>query len=75
MDDLERTVGELKDRQDILDCLMRYSRGVDRLDRELLRSAYHPDAVDDHGMFAGGRDAFVDWVVDMQPSVVSPTPP
>jgi hypothetical protein len=68
MDDLERMVRELKDRQDILDCLMRYSRGVDRLDRELLRSAYHPDAVDDHGMFAGGRDAFVDWVIDMHSS-------
>jgi hypothetical protein len=55
----------LQDRQSILDCLMRYSRGVDRLDRELIVSAYHRDATDDHGMFVGGPEAFADWVVDM----------
>ena len=26
-------VRELKDRQEIYDCIMRYSRGIDRLDR------------------------------------------
>src|SRR5882672_11478300 len=67
MDD-KTALQQLLDRQAIQDCLMRYSRGVDRLDRELLLSAYHPDAVDDHGMFAGGRDAFVDWVIDMHSS-------
>jgi hypothetical protein len=34
---------------------MRYSRGIDRLDRDMLLSAYHPDAIDDHGMFVGRR--------------------
>jgi hypothetical protein len=52
---------ELLDRQDILDCVHRYCRGVDRFDRELLLSVYHPDAIDDHGLFVGGREAFVDW--------------
>ncbi|MGH3892780.1 MAG: nuclear transport factor 2 family protein [Rhodococcus qingshengii] len=56
---------ELLDRQEIHDCLMRYSRGVDRLDPDLIRSAYHDDAIDDHGMFVGTRDEFVDWVIDM----------
>jgi len=65
---LERTVRELRDRQEILDCLMRYSRGVDRLDRELLLSVYHEDAVDDHGMFVGGPEEFADWVVGMHGS-------
>lgn len=60
-----QTVAELADRQAIHDCLMRYSRGVDRLDRVLLLSVYHPDAVDDHGVFIGGRDEFVDWVIAM----------
>ncbi|HKS99357.1 MAG TPA: nuclear transport factor 2 family protein [Rugosimonospora sp.] len=67
-DELARTVRELKDRQEILDCLMRYSRGVDRLDRELLLSVYHEDAVDDHGMFVGGPKEFADWVVAMHGS-------
>jgi hypothetical protein len=67
-DELERAVVELQDRQAILDCLMRYSRGVDRLDRELILSAYHPDAIDDHGMFVGDREAFADWVLKMHGS-------
>jgi hypothetical protein len=67
-EELERAVVELQDRQAILDCLMRYSRGVDRLDRELLRSVYHDDAIDDHGMFVGDRDEFADWVVGMHSS-------
>jgi ketosteroid isomerase-like protein len=64
-DELERTVAVLADRQAIHDCLMRYSRGVDRLDRELILSCYHPDAVDDHGVFIGNRDEFADWVIPM----------
>ena len=52
---------ELLDRQDILDCIHRYCRAVDRFDRELLLSCYHPDAIDDHGMFVGNREAFADW--------------
>lgn len=34
----------LSDRQDILDCLARVSRGIDRFDRELFLSAFHSDA-------------------------------
>ena len=64
-DQLERAVRELQDRQAIYDCLMRYSRAVDRLDRELLLSVYHDDAVDDHGMFVGDPQEFADWVVGM----------
>jgi hypothetical protein len=53
------------DRQSILDCIYRYCRGVDRFDRALLRSAYHIDAMDDHGHFAGPVEAFIDWVFDL----------
>lgn len=59
--DIESLVRELKDRQDIRDCLVRYCRGVDRFDREMVRSAYHPDAMDDHGDFVGGVENFIDW--------------
>jgi hypothetical protein len=52
---------ELLDRQDILDCIHRYCRAVDRFDRELMLDVYHPDAIDDHGMFVGGREKFIDW--------------
>jgi ketosteroid isomerase-like protein len=63
--ELERKVQDLSDRQEIRDCLMRYSRGVDRLDREILLSAYHHDAIDDHGMFVGAPEEFADWVLQM----------
>jgi hypothetical protein len=53
----------LLDRQAIMDCLTRYTRGVDRLDRALLVSAYHPDAIDDHGIFVGGPEEFADWAL------------
>lgn len=58
---LENRLQELLDRQSILDCVHRYCRGVDRFDRELVLSVYHPDAIDDHGEFVGGPEAFVDW--------------
>jgi SnoaL-like domain len=62
---LERLVGELQDRQAIHDCLMTYCRGIDRLDRELLLSVYHPDAIDDHGVFVGSPEEFADWAIAM----------
>jgi len=41
------------DRQAIATNLARHSRGVDRNDLDLLRSAYHPDAQVSYGMFDG----------------------
>lgn len=58
----EAALRRLLDRQDILDCITRYCRGVDRFDRDLLLSAYHPDAVDDHGTFVGSPEDFWEWV-------------
>ena len=45
---LEDKVRQLVDRQEILDCMHRYARGVDRMDAELLQSAFHEDALDCH---------------------------
>jgi hypothetical protein len=53
----------LLDRQAIADVVLRYCRGIDRLDLELVRGCYHPDATDEHGTFTGTRDEYVDWVV------------
>src|SRR5439155_201455 len=36
------------DKQEIHDVIMRYCRAIDRRDRELLRSCFHPDAIDEH---------------------------
>jgi SnoaL-like domain len=51
----------LADRQDILDCLIRFSRGMDRFDRELFLSAFHPDATIAAGVFVGGPVDLYDW--------------
>jgi hypothetical protein len=39
---------------------VRYCRGVDRTDTELLASTYHPGAVDDHGVFRGDAQVFAE---------------
>jgi ketosteroid isomerase-like protein len=48
---------EMADREAIRDCLLRYTRGIDRGDLEMLQSAYWPDATDDHGGFFSGSAA------------------
>lgn len=52
----------LADKQAIYEVILRYCRGIDRLDLELVRSCYHPGAVDHHTNFEGNRDEFVVWV-------------
>ena len=59
---VEDMVRELYDRQKIREVVTNYCRGVDRMDRALLLSCYHPDAIDDHGFFVGGPEAFWEWV-------------
>lgn len=49
------------DKEAIKEVHIRYCRGIDRMDLELVRSCYHPDAIDDHGEFVGGPDAFIDY--------------
>jgi hypothetical protein len=56
------TPEELNDREQIVDCIHRYTRGVDRADHELLLSAFHEDAVDYHGDFVGSPHEFVAWL-------------
>jgi hypothetical protein len=52
---------QLADREAIRDVLMRYCRGIDRLDVDLLRSTYWPDAHDEHLEFAGNIEQFIDY--------------
>jgi hypothetical protein len=57
------SVEELADREAIREVVNRYVRGVDRLDADCMRSAYWPDAIDDHGVFVGNAWEFVDRVM------------
>ena len=54
----------LIDKDAIRDCLMRYARGVDRHDAETLRSAYWPDAEDDHILYVGDVEGFIAFSFD-----------
>jgi hypothetical protein len=56
-------IEQLMDRQAIQDVLVRYCRGIDRCDAELLRSAYWEDGTDDHGSFSGNAWEFCDHVI------------
>ncbi len=63
---LAAEVRRLRDRQEILDCINTYGRGLDRLDADLIRNAFHPDAIDSHGAFVGGVDEFVPFAIDVE---------
>ncbi|CAB4926893.1 unannotated protein [freshwater metagenome] len=58
---LQARLMEMLDRQEILDALLRYTRGIDRHDTQLAQSAYHADARDDHGPFIGRGHDLVEW--------------
>lgn len=65
LDYLRQKLDYLLDREAIREVVANYARGVDRLDRDLLMSAYHPDAVDDHAGFVGDREELWDFVSDL----------
>lgn len=55
-------VEELWAREQIRDCLYRYSRGIDRYDVELVQSCYHDGATDAHGVYNGDLEGFLQLV-------------
>jgi 3-phenylpropionate/cinnamic acid dioxygenase small subunit len=57
----ERLTSRLHARQDIEQVLYRYCRGVDRADWDLMLSAFHPDATDNHGSVEGTAVDLVEW--------------
>lgn len=63
MDLPDHALQELLDKQAIHEVLMRYCRGVDRCDEELIRTAYHPDGVDEHGIYASNGWEFARTIV------------
>ena len=64
MSDRDEALSALLAKQEIYELSCRYMRGLDRLDRELLRSVFHPDATVDYGFFKGSSARFVDFAYD-----------
>ena len=63
---LEDQVRELLAEREIRNVLLRYCRGVDRCDQELVASCYHDDAVDDHGTWqAEGAVSIAERIVNL----------
>jgi SnoaL-like domain len=49
----------------ISDAILRFARGADSSDLELMRSAYWPDATDDHGNFSGNALEFTVFAIEV----------
>ena len=52
-------IRRLLDKEAIREVLLRYARGIDRHDDDLMASAYHPDAIDDHGAYIGDPQGLI----------------
>lgn len=63
VDELERQLALLVAKEEIREVLHRYARGVDRKDVELLKSCYHPDAIDAHWSFIGPGKEFAEEIL------------
>lgn len=62
MAEVDEPLASLLAERAIRQVVMRYCRAIDRMDEELLRSCYHPDATEDHGGYVGDLDGYVAWV-------------
>ncbi|HEX3610242.1 MAG TPA: nuclear transport factor 2 family protein [Sporichthyaceae bacterium] len=52
--------------REITAALHAYCRGIDRMDADLIRSAYHVDGTDEHGdHFRGSVADYVGWVLEV----------
>lgn len=45
----DQVIDDIISKQQINEVLVRYARGIDRGDLDLLKSCYHPDAIEEHG--------------------------
>ena len=70
---MDERVRALLDRDEIRRVVMDFARAVDHRDWELLRSCFHPGARDDHGVFAGDAEDYVDWVAENLPQFAERT--
>ena len=59
------TAQTLIDERDIREVLTRYCRATDRCDLDLLKSAYWPDATDNHVVFVGNAMDYAEYSTPM----------
>lgn len=60
----------LADRAQIQDVLYQSCRAIDRLDLNAIRRAFHPGAVDKHGMYNGDVEGFIKWLDDRHKPII-----
>jgi ketosteroid isomerase-like protein len=72
-EELAARLQALLDKEEIREVTYRFARGVDRRDWELIRSCYHEDAVDHHGVFDGPASEYVAWVTTNLPELADAT--
>jgi hypothetical protein len=62
--DANALLTELAAKQAITEVIHRYCRAIDRMDRDLLATVWHPDGTADYGpaIFQGTGAGFIDWV-------------
>jgi len=70
---MKKTIEEVAAEATIKDIQIRYCRGCDRMDFELLRSCFHPDATTQYGFFGGSVDDFIAGAEQQLPHFVSTT--
>jgi hypothetical protein len=59
------TLQTLIDRHEIHECLLRFCRSMDRFDRDLYLSAFHPDAEVAAGPYVGDAAGCYDWAMPL----------
>jgi SnoaL-like domain len=59
---IEARLARLEDRQSIEEIVFRFCRAADRSDLEAIPALFHPDAVDNHGLYEGDVPGLVEWL-------------
>jgi hypothetical protein len=70
---MQKTIEQVVAEATIKDIQVRYCRACDRMDFELLRSCFHPDAVTEYGFFGGTVDSFIASAKQALPHFVGTT--
>ena len=63
------TPARIADRMEIQDALLRWCRGIDRLDLDEIRGVFHPDACDNHGVAVFDVDGLLAWIQDRHKTI------
>jgi hypothetical protein len=59
-------LGILIAKQELYENMVRYCRGMDRKELELMKSTFWPESTEDHGMYVGLSHEFCEWACSVQ---------